>query len=128
MRDRLAGLRAQGSGFRARAPSPQPRARSILSVCLCGILWFCGVAVYADGLRDPFVFGPRESAPEQPGAVLMGVLWDATHPLAIVGEQTVGVGDRVADWQVVEIHENGIVVQRDDRREIVSIGNRIPTD
>ena len=114
----------------AQKPHRSTETTQTLSLwfCVSGILWFCGVAVYADGLRDPFVFGPRERAPEQPGAVLMGVLWDATHPLAIVGEQAVGVGDRVANWQVVEIHENGIVVQRDDRREIVSIGNRIPTD
>ena len=84
--------------------------------------------VHAETLRDPFVFGPRESGSEQPGAALMGVLWDATHPLAIVGEQTVGVGDRVGGWQVVEIQENGIVIQRDDRRETVAIGNSLPTD
>ena len=102
--------------------------RSLLWFCGVGFLWFCGVAVYAETLRDPFVFGPRESGSEQPGAALMGVLWDATHPLAIVGEQTVGVGDRVGGWQVVEIQENGIVIQRDDRREFISTGNSIPSD
>ena len=116
MRDHFVGFWVRGSGFGV-----------LLLGAYCVVL-SASVAVRAETLRDPFVFGPRERAHEQPGAVLMGVLWDATHPLAIVGEQAVGVGDRVADWQVVEIHENGIVVQRDDRREMVTIGNSLPTD
>ncbi len=58
----------------------------------------------------------------------MGILWDATKPLAIVGDEPVGVGDLVGGWQVVEIRQNGIVVQRQDRREAVAIGSSIPGD
>jgi len=79
-------------------------------------------------LRDPFTFGPREGTAAGPEMVLMGVLWDAAHPLAMLGDETVGIGDHVADWQVVEIRQDGIVVQRGDRREVVSIGKSIPAN
>ena len=84
--------------------------------------------VHAETLRDPFTFAPRETTNEGPAVMLMGVLWDAAHPLAMLGEETVGIGDRVADWQVVEIRQDGIVVQRGDRREVVSIGKSIPAN
>ena len=86
------------------------------------------VVVHAETLRDPFTFGPREGTAEGPEMVLMGVLWDAAHPLAMLGDEAVGIGDRVADWQVVEIRQDGIVIQRGDRREVVSIGKSIPAN
>ena len=52
--------------------------------------------VHAEDLRDPFMFGPRTEVAAQTGPSLIGVIWDATQPLAIVGEQTVALGDRVA--------------------------------
>jgi len=85
-------------------------------------------AVEAETLRDPFTFGPREGAPEAASAVLMGVLWDAAHPLAIVGNQTAGLGDRVGGWEIVKIQENGIVIQRGDRLETVTTGSPLPAD
>jgi len=41
-----AGLGVRGSGFRVDAPNPEPRTQNVPSflLCLCGILWFCGVA------------------------------------------------------------------------------------
>ena len=99
---------------------------------VCCVLCAVGslpLVVRAETLRDPFVFGPREGGvAEASGTVLIGVLWDATHPLAIVGEQPVGIGDRVADWEVVAIQPNGITVQRGDRREFVTPGNSLPTE
>lgn len=109
----------------------------------------------AKELRDPFTFGPGaqppapkpqgpsaapepaapapspassvpRSGPTQPPPPLIGVLWDATQPLAIVGEQTVGVGDVVGEWQVVEIRPDGIVVQRGERRAFVGPGAKLP--
>ena len=83
----------------------------------------------AEELRDPFTFGPRESVvTPQVGPVVMGILWDATKPLAMVGDEPVGIGDLVGGWQVAEIRQNGIVVQRGARREFVSIGDGLPTD
>ena len=85
----------------------------------------------AEELRDPFVFGPRECAgmPVQVGRlVLVGVLWDATRPLAIVGNETVDVGDLIAEWRVVEIRQNGIVVQRGEHQAFVTPGSSLPND
>ena len=103
--------------------------RNLLMLVACCVSLVA--VVHAETLRDPFTFSPQEepeTAVVAPAVVLMGVLWDAARPLAIVGDQEVGVGDQVADWQVVEIQENGMIVQRGDRREAVSIGSRLPSD
>ncbi|PIQ83228.1 MAG: hypothetical protein COV75_08845 [Candidatus Omnitrophica bacterium CG11_big_fil_rev_8_21_14_0_20_63_9] len=81
----------------------------------------------AQELRDPFVFGPRSES--QAGmAMLIGVLWDATKPLAMVGEATVQVGDFVDGWRVVEIRQDGIVLEQGTRQEFIATGTAIPTD
>ena len=82
----------------------------------------------SDDLRDPFVFGPRENAVRQTGPSLIGILWDATRPLAMVGDKTVGVGDTVAGWTVVQIQEGAMVIRRDDRQEVITPGTALPPD
>jgi len=79
----------------------------------------------AGALRDPFTFGPRTEEIEQ--AVVVGVLWDATHPLAIIGEEPVAVGDTVSGgWRIAEIRQDGIVLQRGGVREFVRLGQPLP--
>ncbi len=79
--------------------------------------------------RDPFVFGPRSPVAAQPAApTLDGILWDTRRPLAIIGEQTAGVGDTVSGWEVVEIQQHGVVLQRGGRREVVAPGHPIPSE
>ena len=82
---------------------------------------------HAEELRDPFTFGPRRDAVEPSGFVLLGVLWDATRPMAIIGEENVGVGDSVAGWQVIEIMQNGVIVQRGERKEFITPGQSLPS-
>ena len=91
-------------------------------------LWLVSLGVRAEEPRDPFMFGPRDGQPQSASTTLVGVLWDPTHPLAIVGEQMIGVGDRIGGWQVVQIQPDGIVIQRDERRELLTPGNAIPSD
>ena len=90
--------------------------------------WLIALRVRAEELRDPFMFGPRVGHTESASATLVGVLWDPTHPLAIVGEQTIVVGDRIGGWQVVQIQPDGIVIQRDETRRLITPGNAIPSD
>ena len=80
----------------------------------------------AKELRDPFTFGPRAEAIIQTRFVLNGVLWDAAHPLAMIGDRNVAVGDLVNGWQVVGIKEDGVTVQRGERTEFISLGNPLP--
>ena len=100
----------------------------LLRIGVLGVLlsMVCSIQGYAEELRDPFTFGPRKNVVEQTGFVLLGVLWDATHPVAIIGEETVGVGDSVAGWQAIEIQQNGIVVQRGERKEFIAPGQNLP--
>lgn len=82
----------------------------------------------SDDFRDPFVFGPREGALRQAGPSLIGILWDATRPLAMVGDEMVGVGDTVAGWTVVQIQEGAMVIRRDDRQEVITPGTPLPAE
>ena len=84
--------------------------------------------VHAETLRDPFTFSPHEGAMNMSEMVLIGVLWDEAHPLAIVGDENVGIGDRVMNWQIVEIQPDRIIVQREGRRETVALGNSLPSN
>ena len=78
--------------------------------------------------RDPFTFGPRNETVLTGGQILAGVLWDANKPLAMIGQNTVGVGDFIGGWQVVEIHQDGIVVQSGQQRASVSVGGMVPSN
>lgn len=85
--------------------------------------------VAAAELRDPFLFGPRAQQGTEPlGPILVGVFWDATQPLAMVGEEAVAVGGRVGGWQIVRIQPDGILIQRGDRREFLTTGSPFPAD
>ena len=102
-------------------------------VGVCGVAWCIAVpsALEAQELRDPFTFAPRKTASRRTGATavsLNGILWDATHPLAIVGDETVAIGDQVDGWKVLEIRENGMVIEREGRREFISPGGALPVD
>lgn len=82
----------------------------------------------AEELRDPFVFGPRAGTAAQTEPTLVGVLWDAARPLAIIGEETVGIGDAIAEWRVVDIKPDSITLERGDRRETLYPGDPLPTE
>ena len=85
--------------------------------------------IRAEELRDPFVFGPRTGeATAQTGPTLVGVLWDATHPLAIIGDETVKVGDPIAEWRVVEIKADSVTIERGERRVVLHPGDGLPRD
>ena len=88
----------------------------------------CALQGRAEELRDPFTFSPRTEAVEHTGVVLVGVLWDTTNPLAIIGETPVGVGDSVAGWQMIEIQPNGVMVQRGERKQFIALGHTLPSD
>ena len=85
-----------------------------------------GVPVCAEELRDPFAFGPRSGSTEQANPVLGGILWDSTHPLAMFGEELVEVGQTLAGWRIVEIQQDGVVVQQGDRQELILPGSSLP--
>ncbi len=94
------------------------------ALALLGGVWLtAGVAAQE---RDPFVFGPRMGAVEQSGLVFVGILWDATRPLAIIGEATVATGDAVGEWHVVDIRPDGIIIQSGEHRERLIPGDAIP--
>ena len=75
--------------------------------------------------RDPFLAGNRESAS---GLRLSGILWDPAHPLAVIGEEALMVGQTVEGWRVVEIQPGGVVLERDSRRQLLTPGKHLPSD
>jgi hypothetical protein len=102
--------------------------RSLLGACCLVLGASFASSLQAEELRDPFAFGPRSAQVQRAEATLMGVLWDATHPLAILGEEMVGVDAVVDGWRIIEIKQEGIIVGRDERREFIAPGDSLPTD
>ncbi len=103
----------------------------------CALLLAGATVAWAEepARRDPFMFGPRPGGepveniqvPAVPGPVLIGVLWDAERPLAILGEEPTAAGQEVAGWLIVEISPNGITVERNGQRRSLEPGERIPS-
>ena len=60
---------------------------------------------------------PPAAVPVKPLPKLQGVIFNATRPLAIVNGKTVNVGDRVGDFQVKQILQNSVIIQRPDGSE-----------
>ncbi len=81
----------------------------------------------AEVTRDPFLFGSSGESVAPWSGVLIGILWDETSPLAMVGNETVSVGSELGPWKVVEIQQDGMVLQLGERREFVRIGDRLPS-
>ena len=57
---------------------------------------------------------PPPAAPVEQLPKLQGVIFNAASPLAIVNGHTVGVGDRVGDFQVKQILKSSVLIQRPD--------------
>lgn len=102
---------------------------------VCALLLAGATAAWAaEPQRDPFMFGPRPGGepvediqvPAVPGPVLIGVLWDAERPLAVLGEEPTAAGQEVAGWLIVEISPNGITIERHGQRRSLEPGERIP--
>lgn len=104
-------------------------SRRVVGVAF-GLLFVCVAARWgwAEEARDPFMFGPQEGAHAQASNVLAGVLWDTAHPLAMIGNRELVVGDSIAGWTIVTIQPDAIVIQRDTRRETVPTGSAIPSE
>ena len=83
----------------------------------------------AEELRDPFLFGSRETVPQATGQPrLTGIIWDATNPLAIIDGEPVTVGQTVGGWRVVKIQRDGIVIQRDSTTKTMTPGSPLPSE
>lgn len=57
--------------------------------------------------RDPFLAGKGQATGE---LALSGILWDASHPLAIINGATLAVGDEVEGFQVLDIQADHVTL------------------
>ena len=86
-------------------------------------------------LRDPFLFGsaevaaPTTTAAQTPkSARLIGVLWDAKNPLALIDGEPVRIGQQVKGWRIITMQPDRVVIQRGDRKETLMTGDAIPVE
>ena len=109
--------------------NPRGILQSFVSVLL-GLLMSSGHPVWAAVRRDPFLFGSaeRELQPPATPAILTGILWDATNPLALISGEPVTAGAAVGNWRIVEIRPDGLVIQRQDRTRILKPGDAFPSE
>ncbi|MBI4323226.1 MAG: hypothetical protein HY596_03010 [Candidatus Omnitrophica bacterium] len=57
--------------------------------------------------RDPFLAGRGQAMGE---LALSGILWDASHPLAMINGATLAVGDEVEGFQVLDIQADHVTL------------------
>ena len=70
---------------------------------------------FTDTTQD---FGPDLDVTE---LFLSGIVWSAKRPLAVINRNLVGVDDRISGWRIVEIQRDKVMVEQDDRKEILKI-------
>ncbi len=61
--------------------------------------------------RDPFTLG--SSAEGALGLALVGIVWDAAHPMAMINGFPVVVGDEIEGYRVVQILQDRVMVVDD---------------
>lgn len=93
---------------------------------LAAVLMVHAAAGLAAELPDPTrpppeLVAPKGAAPAAAGPVLQSVLISPTRKSAIIGGQTVGVGDRYGDAQVVGIGEGEVVLKSGNRLQTLRL-------
>ncbi|MFC1524604.1 hypothetical protein ACFL6N_07430 [Thermodesulfobacteriota bacterium] len=83
-------------------------------------------------MRDPFkwpreqisVFETHERARQKEdifvGLRLNGILWDNQTPMAIINNQTVGIGDVIGKARVTSIFKNEVLLTGDGKQHVLS--------
>jgi hypothetical protein len=79
--------------------------------------------------RNPFMKAePGQSATPAPTAIfptqslsLNGILWDPNTPLAIIDNETVGLGDSLDGWEVVEIQKTKVILSNGKDQKILKL-------
>jgi hypothetical protein len=113
-------FRLQASGFRLLACSLQLAACSILLVSFFWIFSFAQEQFTYDakGKRNPFIplvtsdgrLLKLDKGESQGGLLIEGIIYDKQgRSFAIVNGAVVGIGDMVADYQVLKIEENKVI-------------------
>jgi len=74
------------------------------------------------GREDPFLIPERKKASLQLSSnklTLIGIVWDAQKPLAIINDTIVSIGEMIGDKQVSKIEKDKVVLIQQDGREII---------
>ena len=50
------------------------------------------------------------------GYAVQGIIWSDEHPLAVIDDELVSAGAVVGPYTILEIHQDGVVVQRDGEK------------
>ena len=65
---------------------------------------------------------PAPASPPPPSAFsqirVQGILYQASHPLAIINGQTLGIGDRINDVQVLAIDPHSVTLEQNGERKV----------
>ncbi len=66
--------------------------------------------------RDPFSsMMLLEQEPRTAKLYLKGIIWDKEHPFAIINDDTVSIGDRFADNEVMDIQEQKVILKNSEK-------------
>lgn len=78
------------------------------------------------GRDDPFnpVFD-KIAKPKQETLTVNGIVWDKEHPMVIINNEIIGVGDKIDGNTVVEIKENSVILNDGMRDFELGLGQKI---
>ena len=54
--------------------------------------------------------------------ILRGIVYSSEKPLAIIGHQIVGEGEKIGDFSVLKINEHEVEVEKNGQRKILKVG------
>ena len=63
---------------------------------------------------------PVKAVVNLPTVTISGLVWDTDHPQAIVNDQIVSVGDKIENWSITAINEQGIELSFDGIKRFIA--------
>ena len=79
-----------------------------------------GNAVSASASGNQMNNAPPPVEVRPPVITISGLVWNTDRPQAIVNNQIVEIGDKINEWTIVTIHEEGIEIVYKDKIVVVS--------
>jgi len=106
-----------------------------IAAVVCFLLFAAaeGSAYDARGKRNPFIplvtpdghylkLDVEEEATDEPGLKLEGIIYDKFGlSYAVVDGQVVKIGDKVGEYQVLQIEERKVIFMRDGQQKIIEL-------
>lgn len=75
--------------------------------------------------RDPFTLTAEKTIQVKSATlpILTGIIWDEQHPMAVIGDEVVGIGGKVSDYEVKKIEKERVILQKGEETFTLELYN-----